>query len=248
MILSLTYFIRTVVGIIDLALLTLLMYLLSFLPKKCLGGWFHPLFQYWCKVFVRALRCELFLHEKNHRILPKQFIVISNHPSCFEDIGMPALFNARYLAKHEVEHWFIVGRISRAAGTLYVKRDCKDSRQEATQMMLDVLANGDSIGIYPEGGCKGRRIHLPFKYGIFDLAIQSGVPILPVFLHYEAQESFEWFNQHLLHKLWTIINAPNRRINYYVYDPIDPKAFSGKEAMCEHVEKVYLEWQNRYLD
>lgn len=248
MILSFINIVRAIIGIIDLVLLTLLLYVLSFLPNILLGGWFHPIFEYWCKVFIRALRSDLYLHQKNHLPLPSQYIVISNHPSCYEDVGMPALFKARYLAKHEVENWFIVGRISRAAGTLYVDRDCKESRQEASKTMLEVLAKGDSIGIYPEGGCKGRRIHLPFKYGIFDLSIQSGVPILPVFLHYEAQESFEWQHQHLMHKLWTIFTAPNRRVNYYVYDAIDPKQFKTKEDMCQHVEEMYLHWQSRYLD
>lgn len=248
MILSLSYLIRTLIGLIDLVLLTLTLYFLSFLPKKWLGGWYLSMFWYWCKVFVRALRADLYVHQKNHKPLPKQYIVISNHPSCFEDVGMPALFKARYLAKHEVQRWFIVGRISHAAGTLYVDRDCKDSRQQASQTLLEVLKNGDSIGIYPEGGCKGRRIHTPFRYGVFDLAIQSGVPILPVFLHYEAQESFEWQNQHLMHKIWMIMNAPNRRVNYYVYDAIDPTPFKTKAELCHHVESLYLEWQKRYLD
>jgi 1-acyl-sn-glycerol-3-phosphate acyltransferase len=45
-----------------------------------------------------------------------------------------------------------------------------------------------------------------------------------------------------------IINAPNRRANYYVYDAIDPKAFASKEDFCSHVEKLYLKWQEKYLD
>lgn len=248
MILSIAYFIRTLIGLIDLVIVTLGVYLFSFLPSFMRKGWFQPVFRYWCLVFARALRVDLLLHQKNHFKLPKQFILIGNHPSAFEDVGMPALFKARFLAKHDVKHWFIVGRISQAAGTLYVDRDNKESRQAASKLLLDTLKGGDSIGIYPEGGCKGRRIHLPFRYGIFDIAIQSEVPILPVFLHYEAQEDFEWQHQHLLRKLWTIMTAQNRRANYYVYDAIDPKQFKNKEELCRHVEQLYLEWQQRYLD
>lgn len=248
MIFSLIHFFQTLIAFLDLALLTGLLYILSFLPNKLLGRWYRKIFYYWCTVFVRALRVDLHLHQKNHKPLPKQFIVISNHPSAFEDVGMPALFKARFLAKNEVRHWFIVGRISQAAGTLYVERDNKDSRQMATQALIDVLKTGDSIGLYPEGGCKGRRIHLPFRYGVFDLSLKSNVPILPVFIHYEAQESFEWQFQHLLVKLWMIITAQNHRANYYVYDALDPSRFDSKEAYCQHVEELYLKWQRRYLD
>ena len=248
MILSLGHLIIRLIGIIDLILLTTIMYLASFLPNKVIRPIYDKCFRYWCHVFIRAMGISLYRHEKNHKALPQQYIVISNHPSALEDIGMPYLFPARYLAKIEVKNWWIVGRISTAAGSLYVHRECKDSRKDAGQELLDVLAQGDSIGLYPEGGCKGRRIHLPFRWGAFDIAIQSGVPILPVFLHHEAQEQFEWQNQHLMHKIWMMSTAQNNRVNYYVYDAIDSTQFSDKKALCEHVQNLYLEWQKRYLD
>lgn len=249
MILSLLSLLRTLIGWLDLILLTTLLYILSFLPHKLLGAWYRKTYRYWSRVFVRALRVELFLHQKNHRPLPAQYILIGNHPSALEDIGMPALFDVYYLAKIEVKDWWIVGRISQAVGTYYVDRENKDSRQGASEELRQALLTRPiNIGLYPEGGCKGRRIFTPFRYGAFDLSIQTGVPIVPVFLHYEAQEDFEWQFQHLLHKLWMIMTAQNRRANYYVYDAIDPKQFPSKEAFCEHVQNLYLEWQKRYLD
>jgi 1-acyl-sn-glycerol-3-phosphate acyltransferase len=248
MIISVFNLIYRLIAVIDLVLLTAIMYLLSFIPNKVIGKFYLKIFPYWCDVFIRALGVSLYCHEKHHKPLPKQYIAISNHPSALEDVGMPSLFAARYLAKIEVKDWWIVGRISTAAGSLYVHRECKDSRKDAAEDLLEVLKNGDSIGLYPEGGCKGRRIHTPFRWGAFDIAIQSGVPILPVFLHHEAQQQFEWQHQHLLHKLWMIMTAKNRRVNYYVYDAIDPKQFKTKQEFCEHVQNLYLEWQKRYLD
>jgi len=248
MILSLVALFRLLVGWIDLALLTLILYLLSFLPKKILGNWYRQAFRYWSQVFVRALRVKLYCHQKNLRPLPQSFILIGNHPSAFEDVGMPALFDAHFLAKVEVKDWWIVGRIGQAAGTLYVQRESKASRQSANQTIRDTLQQKQSVALYPEGGCKGRRIHLPFRYGVFEIALQSQIPIVPVFLHYEAQESFEWKPHHLLHNLWTIMTAPNRRANYYVYDAVHPQHFPSKEALCEHFQSLYLKWQAQYLE
>ncbi|CAF2233429.1 unnamed protein product, partial [Rotaria magnacalcarata] len=98
------------------------------------------------------------------------------------------------------------------------------------------------------GGCKGRRIYLPFRYGVFELSIQSQVPIVPVFLHYESQVDFEWKNEHLLYKLWLIMRSQNRTANYYIYDAIDPKQFESKKAFCNYVQNCYLQWQKQYLD
>ncbi|MGD9591799.1 MAG: lysophospholipid acyltransferase family protein [Candidatus Berkiella sp.] len=248
MLLSLLAFVRFIIGLIDLIVMTALMYGLSFLPKQHIGKWYRHLFRYWCWVFIRALGVELFLHQKNKQSLPDHFILIGNHPSAFEDLGMSALFDVHFLAKVQVKDWWIVGRISEAVGTFYVERESKESRADASGTLKEALAQGTNIGLYPEGGCKGRRIFIPFRYGGFELALESKTMIVPVFLHYESQDDFEWQNQHLLHKLWTILTSQNKRANYYVYDAINPQDFASKEALCEHVQNLYLTWQQRYLD
>src|SRR5437870_8437922 len=109
--------IRKIIGWADFIAITLLVWLLSWLPWPGM----HPvarLFRPWCRAFVRALDIDLRLHQKNRRPLPARFILIANHPAAFEDIGIPALFDVVSLAKLQVRDWFIVGRISRAAGTL----------------------------------------------------------------------------------------------------------------------------------
>ena len=45
------------------------LYLLSFTPKAWLGKWYRAIFRYWVRVFIRALRVDLFLHEKNQRFI-----------------------------------------------------------------------------------------------------------------------------------------------------------------------------------
>jgi 1-acyl-sn-glycerol-3-phosphate acyltransferase len=249
MILSLCAFIRIIVGWLDLVIVTSILYTLSWLPKKWTENYLQKLYQYWCKTLVRALRVDLKLHQNNKYDLPTQFILIGNHPSVFEDVGVPSLFPyVHFLAKHEVRNWWFVGKISQAVGTFYVQRESKPDRERSRIELTQALKAGCSIGLYPEGGCKGRRIHLPFKYGVFDLSIQSGVPIVPLFLYYESQADFEWENQHILHKIWTIMCSQNRTAHYYVYDAISPSEFKSKEQFCDHMQNRYLEWQKQYLE
>lgn len=234
---------------LDFVLLTILLYLLSWLPFKFLANPYFKMFRVWCRAFVRALDVDLKLHQKNLYPLPKQYILIANHPSAFEDIGVPALFNVHSLAKIEVKDWWIVGRISVAAGTLYVERESKESRQQAAQTLIEELGKGKNIALYPEGGCKGRRVFESFRYGAFDTAIQTGIPILPVFLHYEAQDDFEWRSpQNLIDKLLHFLTTKNNRANYYVFDAIDPLHFKTKEEFTEYTWNLYKEWQKKYLE
>ncbi len=240
--------VRLIVGWLDLALFTLCLLGLALLPEFLTRRLFPRLFRAWCRTFVRALRVELRLFQQHERPLPSQYILVSNHPSAFEDIGIPALFPVRSLAKEEVRDWWFVGRIAQAAGTLFVKRESPDSRQAAQLALIDAVKAGACIALYPEGGCKGRRIAPRFFGGAFVTAKATGVPLLPVFLHYEAQEAFEWADQHLLRKLWQIMTSPNPRANCYVFDPIDPGHFDSVDSLRDFVHDQYLGYQKRFLE
>ncbi|QLG86778.1 1-acyl-sn-glycerol-3-phosphate acyltransferase [Chitinibacter bivalviorum] len=234
---------------LDLALFTLAMVALSLLPAQWLKVIYPSLFQSWCRCFIRALGVQLRLHQHYQGQLPEHYILIANHPSALEDVGIPALFRVRSLAKVEVKTWFLVGKIAQAAGTLFVERESKDSRQAAQQALIDAVNSGDNIALYPEGGCKGRRIAPRFLFGAFATSLATGVPILPVFLHHEAQAQFEWqAGEHLLTKIWLMITTPNPVVHYHVFDPIQAQQFSDKEQYNQAVYAQYLAWQQRFLD
>jgi len=234
---------------IDFILLTIFLYLLSWLPHRWLGRSYFRMFRVWCRAFVRALNVDLKLHQKNLNPIPKQYILIANHPSAFEDVGIPALFEVYSLAKLGVKKWWIVGRMSAAAGTFYVERESRESRRQAAQDLREEVMTGKNIAIYPEGGCKGKRIFESFRYGAFDLSMQTGIPILPVFLHYEAQDDFEWRDPNtLIDKLLHFLNTENSTANYYVFDAIDPTQFSGKEEFTDYTWHLYKKWQEKYLE
>jgi len=239
---------RKILGWVDLIVFTVFLYLLSWVPWK--GR--HPVawfFHAWCRTFVRALDVQLYLHQKNTRRLPTRFILIANHPAAFEDIGIPALFDVVSLAKLQVQDWYISGRITRAAGTLYVDRDDPASRHQAVQTMVDAVNAGQNIALYPEGGCKGRRLFTEFKSGAFEVSLRTGVPILPVFLHYEAQDDFEWQPPYTLpHKIWHMMKTVNPRVNYYVHDPLDPTDYADRHAMKAAAYALYQRWNTEYLE
>jgi len=238
-----------IVNALELALFTLLMNGLARMPAARGRAVYFTLFRYWCRSYVRALRVELYLHQKNAHPLPSQYILVANHPSAFEDIGIPALFPVHSVAKVQVKDWWLVGRISEAAGNLFVDRDDPESRRALIDEMIAALDGGKNIALYPEGGCTGRRITRDFKLGAFEVSLRTGVPILPVFIHYESQQDFEWQDPHtLLHKMWHFIRTRNHRANYYLHDAIYPTDFPDKFSYAKQVRKQYLAWQARYLE
>src|SRR4051812_29174092 len=152
MLLILRFLVR-LVAIADFIAFTAFLWLLSWLPWR--GR--HPvarMFGAWSRAFVRALGVDLRLHQKNRKHLPARYILIANHPSAFEDVGIPALFRVVSLAKVQVADWFVVGRISKAAGTLYVDRDDPQSRHAAIDTMVNAVNAGQNIALYPKAAAK----------------------------------------------------------------------------------------------
>ncbi|MBM5572833.1 MULTISPECIES: lysophospholipid acyltransferase family protein [Deefgea] len=237
------------IALLDLAVFSLIMLLLSLLPQSVLLRFYPCLFHAWCRCFVSALGVSIRLHQHQRQALPEHYILIANHPSALEDVGIPSLFAVRSLAKIEVKDWFLVGKIATAAGTLYVQRENKASRQTAQAELIAAVQSGDNIALYPEGGCKGRRIADRFLFGAFAVSIATNTPIVPVFLHHEAQEIFEWRQKESLpQKLWAILTSPNSIVHYHVFDPLFPSDFADKESYCSSTHQQYLDWQRRFLD
>jgi 1-acyl-sn-glycerol-3-phosphate acyltransferase len=231
-----------------LVVLSIILYLLSHMPRLLSGRYYHFLSRLWCRIFVKALDVDLRLVHKNTRPLPEHYILIANHPSVLEDFGVPALFDIYPLAKAGVRDWIVLGRISDYAGTIYVERRSASSRHAALQALIDAVRKDKNIVIFPEGGCKGSRIYKKFHTGAFDISLQTGTPILPVFLQYIDQETFEWNGETLIKKLWQIFKTNKNRVNYYVHDAILPDNFDDKKSYANHVHSLYLEWQKEYLD
>jgi 1-acyl-sn-glycerol-3-phosphate acyltransferase len=195
---------------------------------------------------IRVLDVDL-RYIANHKYpLPDHFILVANHPSALEDFGVPALFDIYPLAKIEVRSWYVLGRISDYAGTIYVHRENADSRKAVIQVMHQALKAGKNLVIFPEGGCKGKDIYEEFKTGAFDLSIQAGVPILPVYLNYVDEETFAWHDQTLVSKLWQIFTNRNNRVEYHVYDALYPENCEDKYQFAEDTRQLFLQWQENH--
>lgn len=229
-----------------LILFSLLLSLLAYIPQIIKERYYHRLTLMWCKLFVKALNVDLHLLHKNTRPLPQQFILIANHPSALEDFGVPALFDVYPLAKEGVRQWFFLGRLAQSAGAIFVKRGDSLSRRNALESLLEAAMAGKNLVIFPEGGCKGRRIYKHFHSGAFDISLQTGIPILPVFLHYLDEDAFEWDGQTLLRKFWDIFTANNHQVNYYLHDALQPDGFKDKESFAQHAHSLFLQWEKEY--
>lgn len=114
----------------------------------------------------------------------RPYVVVSNHESFADILLISHLpWEMKWLSKAELFRIPVMGWLMRLGGDIPVKRGFGPSAVEAMSKCRDVLANRVSVMIFPEGTRSATAELLPFKDGAFRLAIEAGVPILPLAVH-----------------------------------------------------------------
>jgi 1-acyl-sn-glycerol-3-phosphate acyltransferase len=111
----------------------------------------------------------------------RPYVVVSNHES-FADILLISYlpWEMKWLSKVELFRIPVMGWMMWLAGDIPVKRGFGPSAVEAMERCREVLRQRVSVMIFPEGTRSKTAELLPFKDGAFRLAIEAGVPILPL--------------------------------------------------------------------
>jgi len=118
-------------------------------------------------------------------------LYVSNHRSMLDPFIELHLIEAFIVSKAEVEKYPIIGSGAKATGVIFVKRGEHTSRSAAKEAILQTLVDGYSVLIYPEGTTSKEHTTQEFKLGSFKVAVEAGVPVVPVAIDYR-DESHKW--------------------------------------------------------
>ncbi|HWA59644.1 MAG TPA: lysophospholipid acyltransferase family protein [Gemmatimonadales bacterium] len=111
----------------------------------------------------------------------RPYVVVSNHESFVDILLISHLpWEMKWLSKVEILRIPVLGWDMWLAGDVPVERGTRKSALKAMRRCQEVLAHRVSVMMFPEGTRSVSEEMLPFKEGAFRLAIDSGVPILPL--------------------------------------------------------------------
>jgi 1-acyl-sn-glycerol-3-phosphate acyltransferase len=117
------------------------------------------------------------------RLDPAQtYIFTPNHQSLIE-VPLFVTYlgrNPAYLGKKEVFKYPVFGYGIRLIGVVPVDRSNSPAAVESAKVATENLRRGKSYVVYPEGTRSRDGRMLPFKKGAFMMAMDAGVPVVPV--------------------------------------------------------------------
>ena len=112
-------------------------------------------------------------------------IFIGNHTSLFDPPLVISTLPTRpvFIAKRELAYVPFLGWMIWMAGFIFIDRHRSKRAVQSLAKAAQRIRQGRSIIAFPEGtrSCTGEL--LPFKKGLFNVAIEAGVPIVPLVIH-----------------------------------------------------------------
>ncbi len=150
------------------------------------------------------------------------YVVVGNH---FSQADPPIIarvpWEMKWVAKKELFDLPFAGWLLRLSGDISVDRRSKKSRAAVLTTARDYLAKKCSVMFFPEGTRSRDGQVQRFSDGAFRLAIEEGVPVLPLAVDgtHEALPK---------HSIWFDPNPEPIRVK--VLDPVDTRTYSADEA------------------
>jgi len=178
---------------------------------------------------VAGLNFEVEGREHLRRAQPA--IYIFNHQSLLDAVVMANLLRENVVAmcKREIRNNPILGPLMQKVDAIFIDRDNPD-QSDSLRQALDVLGQGKSLAIAPEGTRSSLGELGTFKRGAFLLAKKAGVPIVPIVLH-NVKDA--------LPKGGLFIRPTTIRIT--VLPPVQPADMGPVRQLCAELEARYQE-------
>jgi 1-acyl-sn-glycerol-3-phosphate acyltransferase len=152
----------------------------------------------------------------------RAYLFMSNHTSNLDPPIIVPLLGRRIaiIAKQELFKIPLFGRAMRAGSFVAVNRAERRSAVESVSNAAHVLQSGLGMLVFPEGTRSRDGRLLPFKKGPFHLAMEAGVPVVPITIVGT-------------HEAWPKGTAKLRagEITVYFHAPIDPRRFESREEL-----------------
>jgi 1-acyl-sn-glycerol-3-phosphate acyltransferase len=159
----------------------------------------------------------------------RTYIFMSNHVSNLDPpITIPLIpRRTSVMVKKELFSYPILGQAMRIGSLVPVDRGNRDAGIESVKIAKQVVQQGINMTIYVEGHRSLDGKLLPFKKGPFYLAMECGVPVVPVTItgtHYAMPKGR------------FAIKPGTARVIFH--SPIEPENFGSRDCLMEKVRRV----------
>ncbi len=109
-------------------------------------------------------------------------VIAANHSSFIDGIVLYVFLDqpVTFVASTDMEHQFLLGRIMRGYGCVFVNRGRAERSAESVEILVRTIRSGHHVLIFPEGSISAQPGLRVFRLGAFEAAASSDCSVVPV--------------------------------------------------------------------
>jgi len=137
---------------------------------------------WWARCVSKCMGLSFSLHGAEKIVPGTSYIVTPNHQGNADILALVTTLPLRFrwVIKKELLKIPLFGQALGGTGAISIDRSDSQKAVKSLQEGTEKLKGGWSVLIYPEGTRSSDENLQPFKKGAFMMAVQTGIPILPV--------------------------------------------------------------------
>jgi 1-acyl-sn-glycerol-3-phosphate acyltransferase len=184
----------------------------------------------------------IYTKEYNLSKLSPGYIIVSNHINvsdvalirnkidCYV-VGKDSIISKEYPYLNMIDNIFFNN-----LNIIPYKRNCTKSGEEVKKNILLLTSNKKNVLIFPEGTSQKNSHNdiLPFKKGLFHLAYEYDIKILPIVLYY-TDENYGLDKETVFSPSKILRNKSTIYINFL--NPLSPKKYSSVDIFTDTIHK-----------
>ncbi|HEX4020454.1 MAG TPA: lysophospholipid acyltransferase family protein [Acidobacteriaceae bacterium] len=177
--------------------------------------------------------------------VPAEGLLVSNHLGYLDIMVLAAAHPSVFVSKIEVRRWPLFGWLAQCGGTIFVQRRTRDDLPAVTTAMAEVLQQGQTVVLFPEGTSSNGEKILPFHAALFEAAVQAKVPVMPAYLRYNTPQglpephAYYWGDAILLPHIAQLLGT--KRICAEVVFSAESRVFTDRHAAATWARGVIEE-------
>lgn len=160
--------------------------------------WRQLIFRIWAQLFVKIAGMKI---EIIGEVPKPPFFLVSNHLGYVDIPALRAVVEGVFVAKSELDSWFLAGKIIRDMGMIFINRKNRRDIPRAGSEIIKRLDEGEGVIVFPEGtSTKGEEV-LPFNSSFLEFAARTDLPVSYCSISYKtpagelsASEAICWWD------------------------------------------------------
>ena len=115
-------------------------------------------------------------------------MIAANHVSWLDIFAIAGVQPTRFIAKSEIRDWPLAGWIAERGGTIFISRERRRDTGRISERVHQALAEGDCVGLFPEGATTEGDEMLKFHSSLFEPAVANAAHVHPCAIRYRRAD------------------------------------------------------------